>query len=249
MKKNKDVLCVVPCFNESENLTNLFADIEATSLADHVDFLFIDDFSTDDTFKVITQRGYNCIRHEFNLGYGGSVKTGFYSAYVQNYAFMIIFPGDHQRSAADVINLIKEQHRTQHDVVVGSKFHIYSDYYGPIRRRIGNQIFSNLAKYVWGSPIQDVLSGFKIYKMSSVKRIFYFLPNGYPLDICFSLYASLEGLNISEISVNCRYAKNTTKMRSVVLVSLKMFSVLFYHYFFSSQKLRKHLAALKFEKT
>lgn len=229
---NLSILCVVPCYNESKNLPNLLEDIVDSNLPAFVELLFVDDFSSDATLEIIQGSGYNVVRHSSNQGYGGSVKTGLKHAIQQGYSRMVIFPGDHQRSAADVILLIQEQERTHVDVVVGSKFHIYSEKYGPIRRRIGNRLFSLMAQKLWRSPIEDVLSGFKIYCIDAIKPMIPYLPGGYPFDIVFSYYSSQMGLRISEIPVNCRYSKDTTKMKSVLLVSLKMLFSLAKHALF-----------------
>jgi glycosyltransferase involved in cell wall biosynthesis len=194
-----------------------------------VDFLFVDDCSQDGTSALVSAAGFRVIRHAVNRGYGGAVKTGLHYGLEHGYSRMVLFPGDHQRSAKDVIRLIEEQNSTMHDVVVGSKFHIYSQKYGPIRRRIGNRIFSGMARFLWGSPIEDVLSGFKIYNLNSVQPLLGFLPDGYPLDIVFSYYASRIGLSIAEIPVDCKYTENTTKMKSVLLVCMKMLIALSKH--------------------
>lgn len=225
----KQVLCVVPCYNESQNLPNLFTDIATVKLAEVCDFLFIDDKSRDDTSALVKDRGFNVIRHSRNLGYGGAVKTGLRYAIDHNYKFFVLYPGDHQRSASDVLRLIAHQEKTQSDVVVGAKFHIYSQRYGPIGRRLGNRIYSGIARVFWNSPIEDVLSGFKIYYVPAIAGLVGYLPGGYSLDIVFSYYASLVGLKITEINVACRYDKGTTKMRSIVLVSAKMLAWLLIH--------------------
>jgi glycosyltransferase involved in cell wall biosynthesis len=228
MKKNS-ILCLVPCYNETKNLPSLFQDVQAIGLENWVDFLFVDDCSRDGTSELVSGAGFRVIRHPVNRGYGGAVKTGLQYGLDHGYSKMVLFPGDHQRSAKDVIRLIEEQNATMSDVVVGSKFHIYSQKYGPIRRRIGNRIFSGMAKFLWGSPIEDVLSGFKIYNLNSVRPLLAFLPDGYPLDIVFSYYASRIGLSIVEIPVDCKYTENTTKMKSVLVVCMKMLLALSKH--------------------
>lgn len=234
--KNK-VLCAIPCFNESYNLPNLFNDLALTNVANICDIIFINDFSSDNSKELILNEGYQLINHKENLGYGQSVQSGYNYAVQNCYEAIIIFPGDHQRSASDLIKLIEKYRNSDYDIVTGSKFHIYSQKYGPIRRRIGNQIFSKMAKYLWGSPIEDVLSGFKIYNINKVKPFFDILPKGYPFDIVFSLYAARFDLKVSELPVNCRYDDHTTKMKSVILVSIKMFSYTLVHYFFRTRNI------------
>ncbi len=229
MTKNKSVLCAIPCYNESYNLPNLFADLEREGIFDIADVVFIDDHSSDETPLMILKQDYKMIRHSQNQGYGQAVQTGFAQALAGKYEAFIIFPGDHQRSAKDLRQLILIHQQKEFDVVTGSKFHIYSEKYGPIRRRIGNIIYSKIAEYGWKSPIKDVLSGFKIYSVAKVTPFFQYLPRGYAFDICFSLYASRFGLKVMETPVACRYDEHTSKMNSVLWVSFKMLMHLIVH--------------------
>lgn len=229
--KRKKVLCAIPCYNESYNLPALFKDLKSNNITEIADIVFIDDCSKDHSVQMIKAQGFNLIQHEKNMGYGQAVKSGFQHAVDGEYHGFVIFPGDGQRSAADLAKLIQIHSEGQFDVVTGSKFHIYSELYGPIRRCIGNIIYWKIAQYGWGSPIQDVLSGFKIYSVAAVKPFFFSLPGGYPFDICFSLYAARFGLKLTEVDVKCRYDAHTSKMKSVLWVSFKMLYHLIYHYF------------------
>lgn len=229
--KRKAILCAIPCYNESYNLPALFADLEHEGIATVADIIFIDDHSTDRSQEMIMQRGYQVIRHPSNLGYGQAVQTGFTYATEGHYEAFIIFPGDHQRRGKDLKRLIEIHQRREFEVVTGSKFHIYSEKYGPIRRRLGNIIYSRIARHGWNSPIQDVLSGFKIYSVPAVLPFFHLLPKGYPFDICFSMYASRHGLRVTEVPVDCRYDDHTSKMKSVLWVSFKMLMHLALHFF------------------
>lgn len=227
--KKSTTLCALPCYNESYNLPALFQDLEDNKISEVADLLYIDDASTDNSQELLSAQSVNMIRHSKNFGYGQAVKTAFDYAIKHGYESLIIFPGDGQRSASDLKALIQIYQTTDYDVVTGSKFHIYSDKYGPIKRRIGNIIYSNIAYFGWGSPIEDVLSGFKIYDVQAVKPFFDILPKGYPFDICFSFYASRFGLKMKEVPVNCRYTEHTSKMKSVLFVSFKMLMKLSYH--------------------
>ena len=227
----KRTLCVIPCYNEAINLPSLFADLSSSNLLKVCDVVFVDDCSRDETAKLILKEGFRLLQHPQNLGYGGSVRTGYDYALSKGYKNFILFPGDHQRKAADALFMISLLEEERLDVVVGNKFHIYLANGSPVRRRIGNIIFSQMAKHFWGSPVEDVLAGFKVYRISAVRSFFDFLPFGYPLDIVFSLYASRCQLKMREVPVACRYDRNTTKMKSVILVSMKLMAYALTHYF------------------
>ena len=223
-------LCVVPCYNEQINLPALFADIKETGMTEFCDFLFVDDASKDNTNEMIAREGFRLIRHAANKGYGGSVKTGLHFALEKKYESFVLFPGDHQRKAADAIKLLGLLNDLNCDVVVGSKFHIYSKKYGPIGRRWGNRVFSQLAKILWRSPIVDVLSGFKAYRVATTFQYLDKSPSGYPMDIVFNMYASIYGLRQAEVPVACRYDQHTTKMKSIIYVCIKMLIATIVHY-------------------
>lgn len=230
--KTNRTLCVIPCYNEAVNLASLFSDIRTSKLAKVCDILFVDDCSQDETPSLITKEGFHLIQHSQNRGYGGAVRTGYDFAVSKGYENFILFPGDHQRKADDALLLIAMLEEQEVDVVVGNKFHIYLANGSPVRRRIGNIIFSRMAKHLWSSTVEDVLAGFKVYRISAVRPFFDFLPFGYPLDIVFSLYASRCGLKMREIPVACRYDQHTTKMRSVIGVSIQLMVYALVHYFF-----------------
>ena len=54
-------------------------------------------------------------------------------------------------------------------MVSGSKYNLLKQI--PFHRKIGNIFFSKIAKILWNSKINDVLTGFKIYKIDSYIQI------------------------------------------------------------------------------
>ena len=220
-------LCAIPCYNEEINLPSLFEDLETNQIPEHFEIIFIDDGSKDSTKSMIEQKGYRVVSHEKNMGYGQAVKTAFQFGKEHDFSYFAIFPGDHQRSASDLLKMQRLIIQENADAIVGSKFHIYSKKHGPIGRKYGNRMFSGLAKYGWGSDFDDVLSGFKIYRIATVNPFFDHLPENYGLDITFSYIASQYNLKIIAIPVNCKYNQHTSKMRSTIITSLMMILTLF----------------------
>jgi polysaccharide deacetylase family protein (PEP-CTERM system associated) len=80
---------VIPCFNEETSLpylSNTLAGVEAElSRAHAVQFIFVDDGSADDTWKVLqeifgSRANYTLIRHERNRGVAATIMTGIQAA-------------------------------------------------------------------------------------------------------------------------------------------------------------------------
>lgn len=229
----KNILVGVPCYNCENTIKKLIDDMKIFKEKNQIDFYFINDGSSDKTSLILKNSQVNYFDSEINEGYGSAVKKVINQAIIKKYDYCLIFPGDYQRSFSDISRLIEAASEKNYDTVTGSKFHIFIDNKGPVGRKIGNKIFTNLAKIFWNSKIQDVLSGFKIYKIKSIKSFYNFLPNNYSFDIIFSYFAAKNNLYQFEISVDCKYNKDTSKIKSILLTALIMLKdIIFYKFKF-----------------
>lgn len=227
---NERILIGIPCYNCDQVLSSLITEMLNFKKINDYDFLFIDDGSFDKTLDILSAHNTNYIQNIKNFGYGYSVKKIIKYSINHNYDYCLIFPGDFQRSFQDINRLINAIVENKLDTVSGSKFHIYYGKKGPVGRRVGNKIFTYIARFGWNSNINDVLSGFKIYKIDSIKKFYNLLPDRYSFDIIFSFFASKYHLRQSEISVDCKYNEHTSKIRSVIITAiLMMIDVVYYN--------------------
>jgi hypothetical protein len=83
------VTIVIPCYNEAQTLPFLSGTLDAVehALSDkyHVEFLFVDDGSSDDTWQMLQNHfgmrpGCWCLRHEVNQGITAALFTGLKAA-------------------------------------------------------------------------------------------------------------------------------------------------------------------------
>lgn len=213
-------LCLVPSFNEEANLPELLRELESPALRERCDLLLVDDGSADGTPDLLRNSGHPFLRHPNNLGYGAAIKSGLRYARDRGYRYLVVFPGDRQRSIEDLLRLVEEIESKPIDLVVGNKLH--SPVSIPWRRALGNRLFSALARLLWRAPFRDVLSGFKAYRVASIAPFLEQLPDRYEFDLVLSLYCGKMGLTAREIPVSVRYHAHSTKMTSEVGVGLKM---------------------------
>ena len=218
----KKILIGVPCYNCENTLPSLLKDLKVFKDKNKFDFYFINDGSFDKTSFILKKAQVNFYENKKNRGYGNAVKKIIKYAIENKYYFCLIFPGDYQRSFNDISRLINISLNKNYDTVTGSKFHIYIQNKGPVGRKIGNRIFTNIAKFFWSSKIEDVLSGFKVYRVDSVRNFYKKLPNNYSFDLIFSYLASKKGLRQIEIPVKCKYNKDTSKIKNILLTALIM---------------------------
>ena len=89
------ILLIIPAYNEQENIKQTVKKIEDYN-SKEIDYIVINDGSTDDTEKILMENNLNHIKLVQNLGIGGAVQTGYKYAYENNYDIAVQFDGDGQ---------------------------------------------------------------------------------------------------------------------------------------------------------
>ncbi len=173
------VLVIIPAYNEEKNILKTVNSLKKVTLKKHtLDYIVINDGSTDNTKTVCVQNKINMIDLPFNLGIGGAVQTGYKYAYYHNYDVAVQFDGDGQHDALYIENLL-EKIEEGNNIVIGSRFiSELSAFKSTKMRRIGINFLSWLIKAVTGYKIYDPTSGFR----ATDKKIIELFANDYPSD-------------------------------------------------------------------
>jgi GT2 family glycosyltransferase len=229
---NNNFICSILCFNNEKIIQKLIDDFNACNELKEVDLVFIDDSSSDQTHRILLENNLSIVKHEKNMGYGAAVKSSFRYAKNNKSEYLCIFPGDYQRSIEDLLLMIKMQRENNFDLISGSKFnHIKSI---PTHRKIGNLFYSNLAKYLWNSSLEDVLSGFKLYKIEKFSDLIELMPNNYSFDIVLNQVFSSKKFLCKEFDAKVKYNDQTSKMKSVFYLGKKNILYIGINMFFST---------------
>ncbi|AIQ38142.1 MULTISPECIES: glycosyltransferase family 2 protein [Paenibacillus] len=195
------VLGIIPCFNEEENIESLIK--ELSDYSDILDFVIINDYSTDLTSVICDKNNANVINLPCNLGIGGAVQTGYIYAKKNNYDIAIQIDGDGQHNPAYIKSLIEPIVKDGLDFVIGSRFIEKEGFQSSITRRVGIIYFSGLLKLLAKRKVSDPTSGFRACN----KKVIDFFANSYPTDYPEpeSIMAlSRNGYKIAEIPVQMR---------------------------------------------
>ena len=203
------MLCAVLCYNNEKTIMRVIK--ETNKIKNKFDIIFINDGSTDKTKKILDSFKSKIINHYKNLGYGGAVNSAIKFAKIKKYKYFAILPGDNQRYIKDLLIMYRIIKSSKLDLIIGSKYKILKNI--PFHRKVGNIFFSKVAKIFWNSKINDVLSGFKIYRVNAFYKYHKYFPNNYSFDIVLSQFISFNKINIREIPVKCRYNIHTTSMK------------------------------------
>ena len=113
-------LIIIPAYNEQESIMNTIADLKMN--AQNVDYIVINDCSTDATKAVLRESEAHFLDLPINLGIGGGVQAGYRYALENNYDIAIQFDGDGQHCAEYIQDLIAPIVSGEADFTIGSRF-------------------------------------------------------------------------------------------------------------------------------
>lgn len=102
----KELLVFIPAHNEEENIEKVIEDLEEHCPG--LDFLVIDDGSTDHTAEICHQKGIPCMSLPVNMGLDGVFQTGNKFAYLHGYKAAMPFDGDGQHNARYILPMLRK---------------------------------------------------------------------------------------------------------------------------------------------
>lgn len=196
------VLVIIPAYNEAESISSVIGKLTADCHSPDyiVDYVVINDCSTDSTLNVLQSMNANYINLPINLGIGGGVQTGYKYALYNGYDIAVQIDGDGQHDTGylgDVIAPIIEEHA---DIVIGSRFIAKEGFQSSLTRRIGISFLSMWIKLCCGTKVLDVTSGFRAVNKKYIALYAREYPVDYPEPEAI-VRASLDGARIEEVPV------------------------------------------------
>ncbi|WP_392887985.1 glycosyltransferase family 2 protein [Eubacterium limosum] len=153
------ILIIIPAYNEEKSIENVVKSLKKQKVK--VDYLIINDCSTDSTEKVCRDNDLNYISLPVNLGIGGGVQTGYQYAVENGYDIAIQMDGDGQHEPIYIEHLIQPILNNEADMVIGSRFLKKDGFQSSGLRRFGISFLKRLIQVCCGVVIQDTTSGFR----------------------------------------------------------------------------------------
>lgn len=167
-----DISVVIPLYNEEESLPELYAWIERVMRANKFSYevIFINDGSTDGSWKVITQlskehESVRGIKFRRNYGKSPALFCGFKEAQGD---VVITMDADLQDSPDEIPELYRMITEDGYDLVSGYK----QKRYDPLSKTIPTKLFNATARKISGiKNLHDFNCGLKAYRKDVVKNI------------------------------------------------------------------------------
>jgi glycosyltransferase involved in cell wall biosynthesis len=156
------IAVLVPCLNEEAAIGKVVSDFRA-ALPSATVYVY-DNNSTDRTAEVAAAAGA-VVRRERRPGKGNVVRRMFKDIEADAY---VMVDGDDTYEAAAAPALVERLHAEQLDMVVGKRIETHQAAYRA-GHRWGNAFLTGLVRRLFGSQIDDMLSGFRVFSRRFVK--------------------------------------------------------------------------------
>lgn len=178
------VLVIIPAYNEEESILSTVQSILdfKEKVAFQLNYIVINDGSTDKTKAILEQNGLNAIHLISNLGIGGAVQTGYKYAVQHDYDVAVQFDGDGQHDITSLPSLLIPLENGEADLVIGSRFvgEVRSEFQTTFMRRFGISVISFVMKLVTGKKIYDTTSGYRLANKAIIAQFAKRYPRKYP---------------------------------------------------------------------
>jgi len=164
-----DYSIVIPVYNEEENIAPLYEKIASVmkNMGEY-EIIFIDDGSTDGTFKKIKKLNekdgaVRCIRFRRNFGKTAALTAGFERAEGD---VIITMDGDMQNDPEDIPSLVKMLEK--YDAVSGWRYSRKDPW---LRKKLPSRISNAISRWITGLNLHDFNCALKAYKKEALKDI------------------------------------------------------------------------------
>jgi len=198
------ITIIIPAFNEEKAIGDVVKQLKNTCPDDEI--LVIDDASRDQTGPLARSQGARVIRHPYNLGYGGALKTGIRHA---RHEIIMFFDADSQHDPQDIKSIVQALQVS--DMAVGAR----PKGSGALYRRSGKWILQKVANYLVGRPIPDLNSGLRALRKSLALQFIHLLPDGFSLTTTLTLALMRSGFLVTYVPINVqeRIGKSTVSLK------------------------------------
>ena len=204
----KDVLIIIPTYNEIENIENII--ISTINLYPTINILVVDDNSPDLTFKKVEQLKLKFKDQLFLLkrlekeGLGTAYVAGFKWALKNKFNYIFEMDADFSHNPMDIKRILEPMIEKNYDVSIGSRYVKGINVVNwPLSRIILSYTASLYVQLITKMNIKDSTSGYICYKKSVLESID--LDNikftGYAFQIEMKYKSYLKNFKIIEVPI------------------------------------------------
>jgi glycosyltransferase involved in cell wall biosynthesis len=190
----------IPCFNEQETLPVTINDLpREIDGIDEIEYLVVDDGSTDDTVNVAKRCGVeHVVSLSHNKGLATAFATGLQTSIKLGADIIVNTDADNQYNGQDVVKLVTPILRGESDFVVGERPIMQTEDFSFVKK-ILQRVGSWVVRLASGTDIQDAPSGFRAISRDAAMELNVFSNFTYTLETI--IQAGLKNIRITSVPV------------------------------------------------
>lgn len=162
----------IPCYNEAETLLVALNDLpKHIDGIDEIEYLIINDGSSDDTERVAKEWGVQYVVHfKRNLGLAKGFMAGLDLALRNGADIIVNTDADNQYCGEDIEKIVRPILEKQADIVIGERPIDETEHFSPLKKKLqhfGSWVVRKASK----TDIPDAPSGFRAYSKHAAMRM------------------------------------------------------------------------------
>ena len=199
----------IPCYNEESTLPLTLHDLPRTlPQIDEIEYLIVDDGSTDRTVAVATENGvHHIVQHKTNRGLATAFMTGLDAALAIGADIIVNTDADNQYCGSDILHLVTPILENRADIVIGDRGVAVHEYFSPIKRWL-QCMGSWVVEKTSGIPIPDATSGFRAFSREAALRLTVLGDYTYTLETLIQAGARRMAVSFVPIHTNAQTRKS-----------------------------------------
>ena len=205
------VIILIPCFNEEKTIINICKKAQNFGTV-----LVVNDNSTDKTKNLLQEKKINFISNKKNLGYEMSLIKGFNYIFknFKKAKYILTIDADGELPDKNIPKILKKINKNL-DLLIGNRSKL---------NRISETILDFVFKIKFG--LNDPVSGFKLYKIKSLKKIIKLLSDKmFLVDVPIIFYKL--GRSMSNIDIITKKRLDKPRVGNSISSNLKILKIVY----------------------
>ena len=215
-------LVVIPTFNEAETITRTLSGV--LGLDSNLSILVVDDSSPDGTQEVVranfgSDSRVSLLTRPTKQGLGLAYLAGFEWAFSRNFDYVVEMDADGSHRPEDLVKLL--QSSLEADLVIGSRWVCGGEVLNwPGFRRLISRTGNRYAKFMLGTDILDMTSGFRVFRAKFLEQLVAqpVSSHGYSFQVELAFRASKLGKVIEEPITFVERVEGKSKMTLAIVL-------------------------------
>jgi glycosyltransferase involved in cell wall biosynthesis len=162
----------IPCFDEEATLPATLADLpREVEGIDKVEWLVVDDGSTDHTVEVAREHGVDhIVRLTNNKGLAAGFQAGLDASLKLGADIIVNTDADNQYFGGDIPKLVAPILAGEADMVIGDRETDQIEHFSPLKKRL-QRLGSAVVRRASGTDVPDTTSGFRAYNREAALQM------------------------------------------------------------------------------